>query len=120
MLFIGEHNFVNHTIYQTLSAKEEVELYLLGPEDATSQELAYEEPPCEIAIIDLTSSPDGKLTYVKQISRNRFSRKQCILYRGSPEVDPEQLRKVGADRMLSVNTIDGEGLMRSLHDLASS
>lgn len=36
------------------------------------------------------------------------------IYRGSPEVDPEQLRKVGTNRMLSVNTIDVGGLMRRL------
>lgn len=120
ILYIGNTNLSNDIISKVVSTKDGYEVHLLTPEELEQQQFAYDEPPYEVAIIDLNSSLDGKINYVKQINSKNISRKRIILYSDSSEVEPEQLLEAGADQILAIDKIESKDLLQSIDKLDDS
>lgn len=120
VLYIGKANLLNDVISNAISTSDGYEPHLLTTEEVENQNFNYETPPYVVSIIDLDSVLDGKIHFVSQAHRKNISRKQLILCNNSSEVEPEQLLEAGADQILSVDTIQIEGLLQSIEELVNS
>lgn len=120
ILYIGDPNLLSDVISKNISAKDGYEIHLLTPQELEHQNFAYNEPPYELSIIDLDSTLDGEINYVRQIRSKNISTKKIVLRSDSSETDTEQLREAGADQILPVEKIDIEDLIQSIEDLTNN